>query len=45
MAEWRESGVVRGKVWLLSNDHDFDDECDDNARRRRDPDRRGLPER
>jgi hypothetical protein len=30
IAEWRASGVVRGKVWLLSNDHDFDDECDDN---------------
>jgi hypothetical protein len=31
MAEWVESGVVDGKVWLLSNDHDFADDCDDNA--------------
>ncbi len=28
---WRQSGVVEKKGWLLSNDHDHDDECDDNA--------------
>jgi hypothetical protein len=31
MAEWRESGVVEAKTWLLSNDHPFEDDCDDNA--------------
>lgn len=28
---YQESGVVSGKTWLLSNDHDQDDECNDNA--------------
>lgn len=31
ISEWRDSGVVRGKEWLLSNDHDFEDLCNDNA--------------
>ena len=31
MEEWRESGVVAGKIWLLSQDHPEPDECDDNA--------------
>lgn len=31
LAEWQESGVVTGKEALLSNDHDYEDECDDNA--------------
>lgn len=31
MDAWRESGVVEGKEWLLSNDHAEDDECNDNA--------------
>lgn len=28
---WRRSGVVHGKKWLMSNMHDQDDECDENA--------------
>lgn len=28
---WKRSGLVSAKEWLLSNDHDFDDECDGNA--------------
>jgi hypothetical protein len=28
---WKESGVVSGKRWLLSNEHGPADECDDNA--------------
>lgn len=28
---WRNSGVVAGKRWIVGNDHDHDDECDDNA--------------
>lgn len=33
MAAWSESGVVRGKSWILSEDHDpkVPDECDANA--------------
>lgn len=31
MTGYRESGVVEKKVWLLSNDHDIDDECNDSA--------------
>lgn len=30
-AAWKESGVVRGKSSLLSEDHDTPDVCDDNA--------------
>jgi hypothetical protein len=28
---WQKSGAVDGKQWLLSADHDHDDECNDNA--------------
>lgn len=31
MAGWRATGQVEGKKSLLSNDHDVEDECDDNA--------------
>ncbi|HLZ93926.1 MAG TPA: NUDIX domain-containing protein [Candidatus Dormibacteraeota bacterium] len=31
MVAWRRSGVVKGKQWLLGNDHDEDDICDQNA--------------
>jgi 8-oxo-dGTP pyrophosphatase MutT (NUDIX family) len=31
LAAWRRSGVVRGKQWLMSNDHDQDDICDRNS--------------
>jgi len=27
---WRQSGLVQGKSWLVSDDHDVDDECDEN---------------
>jgi hypothetical protein len=30
MAGWKRSGMVEGKSSLLSDDHDFDDECNDN---------------
>ena len=29
---WKKSGVVSKKRWLLSNDHDHDDDCDRNAK-------------
>ena len=29
-AAWRAAGI-EGKIWLLSNDHDEDDDCDSNA--------------
>lgn len=28
---WRASGVVTGKIWQISSQHDLDDECNDNA--------------
>lgn len=31
LAGWKRSGVVEGKESLLSDDHDHDDECDENA--------------
>lgn len=31
MTAWRDSGVVGGKEWFLSADHEDDDECDDAA--------------
>jgi SPP1 gp7 family putative phage head morphogenesis protein len=30
LGAWKESGVVKGKAWQMSNDHDQDDECDEN---------------
>jgi 2'-5' RNA ligase len=30
LGAWQESGVVKGKAWQMSNDHDQDDECNDN---------------
>lgn len=30
LSGWKISGVVDGKEWILSDDHDFDDECNDN---------------
>jgi hypothetical protein len=31
MAAYRESGVVKGKSWIVGSEHDNDDECDENA--------------
>ena len=31
MIAWKNSGVVIGKRWLLSSNHDVDDLCNDNA--------------
>jgi hypothetical protein len=30
LESWVQSGLVEGKTWLLSDDHDTPDECDDN---------------
>ena len=30
LGAWQESGVVKGKSWQMSNDHDQDDECNEN---------------
>ena len=30
LGAWKDSGVVKGKSWQMSNDHDQDDECDTN---------------
>lgn len=31
LTAWEESGLVTGRIWLLSNDHEIEDLCNDNA--------------